>query len=776
MLLSLILSVAVSAANPFENSQWIGAPWDGEEFICDAPALPSPEFLREIEIPSRVKSAKVYVTGVGFYEFFINGEKVGDEVLSPNETSYCQRGEALNGDRIKLSGSCSISDKDWKGYRILYRDFDVTKMLKKGKNTLGAMLGNGFFATASRRWVSPYGTPRFICDLRIELADGTTMNIVSDDSWSVRRGPIVLNDMYDGEIYDAREADGVWEQAAVRKAPGGRLLPQDGPADRVVGTLKPKTIKKLDDGSYEVDFGDYISGWVRLRNFQLPQGESIDIDFPIETSGNGTYKYISDGSYVKEYAPRFTWWVFRTAIVKGWPGELTAKNIVAEIVNSDVEKNASFKCSNPLFNRMNAIWQRTMTDNMHLGVSTDCPHREKGPYTGDLVAACVTVLHNFDVKTFYSKWLHDISDCQDTVTGYVPNGAPWHPGCGGGVAWGAAMEILPWEHYMRYGDLTVLEENFSSMKEHVRFLESWRLEDGTMLQAMPMYGQSEPFYWLNLGEWCPSYNLVSENLVHTWYLWRCADYTAKAAAALGLEEDEACYKALAEDVAGAFHRKFWNGTEGTYDGGVGILASDGYGTGDGGGMGDGANIFALAMGVPAERYDAVCARIRAEFEANDGHLNTGIYGTGLLGEVLCDNGMADLAYGAMNKRDFPSYGWWIEQGADTFWEQWNGTASRNHPMMGGGLIWFYRRLAGLSALEPGYKRILFRPTPCGDLTWASYSLETENGKASIYWKFNRHGRLVVKTVVPSGSSAVLEMPDGSKYELVSGRSIHKSNN
>ena len=773
MLLPLLCALAVSAFTPFENSQWIGAPWEGDEFIVGAEAQPAPEFQKEIEIPSKVKKATVYVTGLGFYEFFINGQKVGDEVLSPNETSYGKRGEALYEERISTSGSCALSDENFKGYRVLYRDFDVTKMLKKGKNTLGAMLGNGFYANASNRMVSAYGNPRFICDLVVELADGSQLRVASDPSWSVRRSPILFNDLFLGEIYDARQAANEWESAVLRKAPDGRLLPQDGPADRVVETIKPKSIKQLEDGRYEVDFGDYITGWVRLKNFTLPEGDSIEIEFPIETDGNGIYKYVSDGTHVKEYAPRFTWWAFRTAIVKGWPGKLTAKNIVAEVVNSDVAVNASFSCSNPLFNRMNQIWRRTMMDNTHLGVTTDCPHREKGPYTGDLVADCRAALLNFDMKDLYSKWLHDISDCQDTVTGYVPNGAPWHPGCGGGVAWGAAMEILPWEHYMRYGDIKVLEENFDAMKAHVAFLESWRLEDGTMLQKMKVYGSDEPYYWLNLGEWCPSYNLVSENLVHTWYLWRCADYTAKAAEALGKQDDAARYSALAEDVAAAFHKKFWNEEKQYYDGGVGILASDGYGTGDGGGTGDGSNIFALAMGVPSERYDAVVARVKAEFEANDGHLNTGIYGTGLLGEVLCDNGMASLAYEAMNKKDFPSYGWWIEQGADTFWEQWNGTASRNHPMMGGGLVWFYSRMAGLSALEPGYKRILFRPTPCGDLSWASYSLETANGKAAIDWKIDRKGRLVVKTLVPAGSSALLQMPDGQTFELSAGKAVHR---
>lgn len=742
LFLSLISLFDASAVE--WEARWIGAPWDGEAFN-QSQAPPAPCFRKTVKIEKRIQSATAYVTGVGFFEFYINGKKIGNEVLSPNETSYSHRSS------LPQTSPIPMDDTNWRGFRVLYLSYDVTRNLSRGSNELSALLGNGFFSTDSKRWVTSYGSPRFICQIEINYADGSSEKVVSDESWEVSKSPVLLNDMYEGEVYDARlEGKGVWEKAVLRKAPDGTLMPQDGPADRVVEIIRPKSITLLNDGRYEVDFGDYVTGWVRLKDFKAPSGTEINIEFPIETAGNGVYKYICNGEKVKSYAPRFTWWVFNKAIISGWPGKLKTSNIVAEVVHSDVREDSEFACSNELINRINKVWKRTQTDNMHLGVPTDCPHREKGPYTGDGEVSCVTVLHNFDVRSFYRKWLHDISDCQDTVTGYVPNGAPWHPGCGGGVPWGAAMCIIPWEYYVHYGDISVLEENYIPMKEQLRHMLLWRLDDGTMLQKKG-FKDGEPIYWMNLGEWCSPYGRPSENLVHTWYLWRCATYTANAAKALGRDDEYMEYKSLADVTAESFHKAFYHPETGSYS------------SGDGTANGDGSNIFALAMGVPDEYRHRVVAAVRSELEANGGHLNTGIYASSLFFETLCDNGMAEDAYTAMTKKDFPSFGWMLENGAQTFWEQWDGEASRNHPMFGGSLVWLYRRICGVCTDndEPGYKHIIVKPTPVGDLTWARYSTVSSYGKLSVSWKLSPAGRFKLKVAVPQGTHATISMPDGS---------------
>lgn len=741
------------------TASWIGASWDSE--MPDGETMyPAPEFAKTVEVKKKIKTAVASVTGLGFFEFYVNGIKCGEDVLSPNETSYGHRGRLMQ-------PNFNMDDSTWRGFRVLYLSYDITKLLKKGENELSALVGNGFYAIKLQE-PDAYGTPRFICQVDIEYTDGTKERVVTDESWKVRRSAIVMNDMYEGEIYDARlEGSQEWQPVVLRDAPDGKLMLQDGVPDRVVRTIKPSSVRQLDDKRWELEFDEYVTGWLRLRNFQGKEGEEIEIDYPVETDGNGVYKYICNGKKVDSYAPRFRWWAYDKAIISGWPGKLKASNIVAEVVNTDVKENAHFACSNKLFNRICEIWKQSMLDNMHLGVETDCPHREKGPYTGDGEASCVAVLHNYDVTAFYRKWFHDLSDCQDTVSGYVPNAAPWHPGCGGGVPWGAAMNIMPWEYYMRYGLKDVLEENYVPMKEQLRYMLSWRLEDGTMYQQRTLE-DGNVGYWMNLGDWCPPYSLPSGNFVHTWYLWRCASITAKAAKALGYMDDYARYKALSDSVATAFHDKFYDPETGSY-GETGLRKGAGYGVGDHEGCGDGSNIFALAMGVPADRYDKVIASVKKELEANNGHFNTGIYATGLFFEVLCENGMAEEAFEAMNKTDYPSFGDWIGQGAKTMWEQWNGEASRVHHMFGGAVTWLYRNLCGVQVDEeaPAYKHIILKPSPCGDIKWAKYSTETPFGQLSVEWKRNDEGKFVYEITVPSGSYATVYMPDGSAPQTVS---------
>jgi len=715
------------------------------------PDAESPVLRKDINVENRISNATLKVCGLGFYEFFIDSEKVGDAVLAPNETAYSRRGAKIN------TGAIPMDDSRFRGCHVCYNTFDVTKALsRKGAHRLEAILGNGFYNTDANRFVSSYGKPCFSCSLEITYKDGKKETIVSDTSWKARRSPIVQNDLFLGETFDARiaKADEPWVDAVFVKGPEGEMVPQIGPADRVVKTFKPTSITKLSDGKWEVKFPEYFSGWIRLNDFTLSLGKEIVIEFPVETAGNGEMRYIGDGSFCKTYAPRFSWYMIDKAIVSGWEGELTAANITGEMVHTDVASALEFKCSDQLINDIQQMWRRTEMCNMHLSVATDCPHREKGPYTGDGQVSCVTVMHNFATKDFYRQWMMNLRDCQDVKTGYVPNGAPWHPGCGGGAAWGAAMNIFPWEHYVHFGDKQTLAENFEAMKMQVDFMTSWKRPDGTILIQMP--SADAPNYWMNLGEWCPPYGLVGERLVHTWYSWRCADYTAKAALALGRTDDAARYGKIRDEIASAFNESFWDESKQTYCCEGGTTASDNYGTGDGGGYGDGANIYALALGVPADRLEKVRATVRKELELNNGHFNTGIYGSSLFFEVLCDNGMADEAYIAFTKTDYPSFGKMLVEGPGTMWEQWNGKDSRCHPMYGGSLVWLYRKLAGVEALEPGYSKVLVRPHPVKGVDWVDFSMDIPAGKITVNWKKRPDGTLDLKVKAPKGVEVVTE--------------------
>ena len=292
------------------------------------------------------------------------------------------------------------------------------------------------------------------------------------------------------------------------------------------------------------------------------------------------------------------------------------------------------------------------------------------------------------------------------------------------------------------------------MKEQLDYMLTWTDTDGIMLTQIMRNGQLSE--WHNLGDWCPADGFPPKDIVHTFYLWRCADYTAKAARALGFFEDAERYSNLAEKTRLAFHSRFYDPQ----------ICS--YGP-------SGSNIFALVMGVPEDVKEEVIATVRKEIEAHNGHLYTGIFGTQFFFETLAVNGMNELAYEAMNKKDLPSYGWWISQGATTTWEEWGGANSRNHPMFGGGLTWFYRKLAGMETdvEKPGYKHIYIKPYPVKAMTYASYSTRTPYGKAFSGWK-KQNGKFLMNVEIPVGSTATVYIPAAlNKAVTENGKDIRK---
>jgi alpha-L-rhamnosidase len=740
--------------NPQEwKARWIGAPWQGEEALpkpvrgrpgenagTQELPPPAPMLRKSFTIHKEVASARAYVTGLGYFELYMNGKKVSEDVLVPNLTAYGKR-PGLENNYI------SIPD-NFREYRVMYLSYDIKDLLKKGDNVVGAILGNGFY-NAPINWTQSYGSPRFFGQIFITYADGTEDIIVSDQSWKAFKSPIVMDLVFGGEHYDARLEqpgwcssgfdDSKWEQVAIRKTPEGKMKAHMSPTDKVMERLKPVSIIKNADGKYYVDFGEEISGWIRF-SVKGDSGRVIDFDYICE-SPVGENTYTLKGGETETYAARFTWFVFRVVVISNWPGNLSADQITAEAVYSDVETTGKFESSNTLFNKINKIWWRSQTDNMHGGIASDCPHRERSPYTGDGQVACVTVMHNFDARAFYTKWIQDILGSQIAETGYVPNGAPWQPGCGGGVAWGAAISIMPWEFYLHYGEIDMLKNNYEGMKGYIRYMLTWTNETGIMFSQAP--DTARPNRWLNLGDWCTPGKLPPDDMVHTFYLWRCADLTAQTAKTIGKTAEAEEYNKLAEKVRKAFQQKYYDIEKGTYGP-------------------NGGNIFALKMGVPAEQYSKVIAALKSDIAANGGNLDTGIFGTQFFFEVLSENRLHELAFEAMNKRTQPSYGWWIEQGATTTWERWDGEGSRNHPMFGGGIVWFYRVLAGMNIdpLQPGYKNIIFKPQPAGDVTFASYSNETPFGTAAINWK-RAADAFKLEINVPVGSTATVYVPASS---------------
>lgn len=722
-------------------AKWIGAPWQTDEATAlsgDKEIVPAPLFRKRFKISKEIADAKIYISGLGYFELYLNGKKVSNDVLVPSQTNYGKR-EGLDVTRVTI-------DDNFRGYNVLYLCYDLKKHLQPEENVLGCILGNGFY-NAPVNWTMPYGSPRLIAQLYITYADGSEDVIVSDTSWETSKSAIISDGIYSGEHYDARLENAnwclpsnkkdSWSRAGIRKAPEGQLQAQMCRSDKVMEYLYPRKISVLGTGHYKIDFGTEISGWVHLHNMQGESGRKIEIRYLCE-SPNGTSSYIMKGDGMESYAPRFTWFVFREVEIMNWPGEMHAEDVIAEVVYTEIESVGEFKCSNSLFNQIHKIWRRSFTDNLHGNIVSDCPHRERSGYTGDGQVACVTAMHNYNVTSLYTKWIKDIFLSQNRETGYVPNAAPWQPGCGGGVAFSAAMNIMPWEFYVHYGDKDLLRVNYEGMKEQIRYMKTWVQEDGTMLTRIKSNGEVSK--WHNLGEWNPPFGFPPKDLVHTYYYWRCVDVTAKAAKALGYIEDNEELRILSDTIKAAFHKKFYHSDTHTY----GPF---------------GSNIFALAMGVPDTVKEVLIETVKNELAGYDGHLYTGVFGTQLFFETLTDCGLNELAYEAMNKEDMPSYGWWISQGATTTWEEWNGNNSRNHPMFGGGITWFYRKLVGIDTDEEqaGYKHIIIKPYPPEGIKYASFSMETPYGKTSVRWE-KRSCSFNMNVEVPVGSYATVHIP------------------
>lgn len=716
------------------TARWIGAPWQGEEASRDYGQ--APVFSKTFEADTAgLVSAKAFVTGLGYFELELNGNRVGDDLFVPNVTNYGPR-PGLEKARLPMADNYAAS-------RVLYLAYDIKDGLINGANTLCATVGNGFY-NSHETWVEAYGSPRFLCQIRLEYAGGRSVTVVTDETWMASRSPIVSNDVYRGEVYDAN-VEARPEPVVLRRAPEGVLTAQTSPADRVLRTIRPVSAVSNDDGSVTFGFGEEVTGRIRLSGMNGRKGDVVtvryiyDYGLPVGSTRDQDYRYVMDGSGGESCAPRFLWYTFHTVTVAGLDS-VAADNVVAEVIGTDVPVDAGFRSSDPLLDRIVDMWLRTQTDNMHGGLPSDCPQREKNAYTGDGQVAAAMVMANYDAAAFYEKWMRDIRDAQHD-DGYIPNSAPWQPGCGGGVPWGAAISVIPWEYYLNYGDTGALADNYDAMKRYTDYMTLWLTPDSTMFQQMPLLGKGDPFYWFNLGEWGLRGKLPREELVHTFYTWMCADITAASARVLGHEEDAMGYDRLANGIREAFHRKFYDADKQSY--------------------GDyGSNVFALVMGVPDSVKAGVVASLRRTIETDcDSHLDTGIFGTRYLFGVLARNGMADLAYKVMTRRTHPGFGYWAECGSTTMWEFWNGYGSHNHPMFGGGLVWLYRDLAGINCdpRNPGYRHVIVRPVPVDGLEQVSYSKITPYGTVSSTVT-NKPGVRSVRLTIPVGTTATVSLP------------------
>jgi alpha-L-rhamnosidase len=434
---------------------WIGA----DETIS------TPMFRREFCVREEIRRARAYICGLGYYELRLNGQKVGDHVLDPNWTDFDEREmRDLN---------YPFDDRTTK--RCLYVTYDVTELLQAGENAVGVWLGNGMHNQRVRdiegkMW---YGPARLLLQLEVEYADGSREVLVSDDDWRCASSPITFNNVFIGEIYDARLEQPGWDQPGFSaddwapvcraKVPAAVHSAQMSPSDKVQGTLAPVARLEPQSGVYVFDFGQNFAGWVRLR-VQGAAGTAVTLRFTEEIHPDGTPFFDSTGGHGSDdaqiqrdvyilrgegeecYEPRFVWHGFRYVEVSGYPGEPALAALEGRIVHSAVQPVGQFACSNLLLNQIQTLYRWTQLANYHGCVPSDCPHRERLGYTGDGQLTAEAAMLNFGAARLYTKWLRDIADAQNTATGFVPHTAPFYGG-GGGPAWGSAYPIVAWQLY-----------------------------------------------------------------------------------------------------------------------------------------------------------------------------------------------------------------------------------------------------------------------------------------------------------------------------------------
>ncbi|RLD76694.1 MAG: hypothetical protein DRJ10_13180, partial [Bacteroidetes bacterium] len=596
-----------------------------------------------------------------------------------------------------------------------------------------------------------YDSPRLIAQLEIKYPDNSKQVIISDESWKIAEGAITDNSIYYGEIYDAQLEDANWyikgfndtnwKNAKIVHAPTGKLHAQMSPPDRIVGSIKPVSIVEISKGVYRYDFGTMFSGWIKLK-VKGNKGDRIKLSF-FEDNGNNydqTDTYILKGEGIEEWEPRFTWHAFRYVEISGASNPLTIENILGQLVNTNVKQAGNFECSNQLFNTISNHFQKTQLGNMHGGVPSDCPHRERRGYTGDGQIAAQAAIYNLDMKAFYTKWLNDIADAQDSETGYVPYTAPYHSG-GGGIAWGSAYIIMPWYMYLYYGDKSVLEKHYTGMKKYIHYLKNMSNKDGLIYDVK------------DLGEWVPpTPTEIPADFVSSAYYYYDLSLIAQIAEILGENSDNEAFNQIAKKTRTAFNKRYLNSENNSYSIGR-----------------QGANVFPLAFDlVPTEYIPAVFKTLENHIEINTkGHFDTGMMGTPYVLEVLTKYGRADLAYTLMNQRDFPSFGYNIERGATTLWETWTGNESHSHPMFGSVTAWFYQALGGINpdADNPGFKHIIIKPSIINELDFANINYSSVYGDITSKWEL-KNNDLKLTVSIPANTTASIYIP-ANKAENVS---------
>jgi alpha-L-rhamnosidase len=720
--------------------------------------LPARLLRKDFMASAPLKRAILYISGLGLFEAYLNGEKVSHDVLVPALSEY---------------------DK-----RVFYMTYDVTKLVRPGANALGVMLGNGrFFAMRHEipTHMRTFGYPKLLLQLEMETRDGKIERVCSDESWKLTTdGPIRANNEYDGEFYDARKemagwnrlgfpATG-WQQAQVVEPPTGALSAQPIAPIRVTETLKPVTVHEVRPGIYIFDMGQNMVGWCRL-SVAGPRGAKVTLRHAERLRPNGllytdnlrsaevTDTYILKGNGTEIYEPRFTYHGFRYVEVKGFPGKPTLAALEGREVHDDVDHVSEFATSNPLLNQIYkaVLWG---TKDNYRSIPTDCPQRdERQGWLGDRSEESLGETYMFDLAAFYGKWVQDMGDAQD-AEGRISDVSPaYWPFYFDNVTWPSSFIMVTDHLYEQYGDVSVIRQNYPGMRKWMTRMETYLKDD-----LMPRD---------NYGDWCvppESPELIHSNdpsrktdgtVLGTTYFYHLLHLMARYATILGRQQDAEEYSQLADRLRVAFNKAYFQAGTSQY--------SNGSAT---------SSVLPLAFRmVPEENRQSVAdALIHKIADQNKNHVSTGLIGGQWLMQTLSESGHADIAYQIATQKDYPGWGYMMNHGATTIWELWNGDTanpamnSGNHLMLVGDLVtWLYQNLAGIRTDRdhPAFKHIIMRPTPVGDLTSVKAAYDSSYGKIVSDWKV-AGGRFIWNVTAPPNTTATVYVPAKDQAAVTEG--------
>jgi len=743
---------------------WIAMPDDEVDHAEENDSV-SPYFRRTISVKPSVQRATVYVTGLGLYELWINGEPVGDHLLAPEWTMY--------------------------GRRVQYQTFDVSELIQPGENAIGVILGKGWHAD-DPFFASPPPAERafgaqlaLLCQLEIELTDGTTQTFVSDDSWrATLDGPIRFANLYDGETYDARREMPGWDEASfddqdwqpvkVVDFSRANLIWQRNEPIRTFRNLRPINLTEPETGTFLFDMGQNLVGWCRLQargergdEVVLRHAEHAREDGTIYTKNlsdaDQTDRWILTGRDNEEFEPRFTYHGFRYVEVTGLSEKPTLDDLVGVALHSDVRTTGEFECSSELVNQLmrNIVW--TQRNNLH-GVPTDCPQRnERAGWMGDMQAFCQTAIYNCDMAAFLSKWILDIRDSQSPEGRYAEIAPmPQQPAIGA-PAWSDGGTIVPWRMYENYGDTRLLREHFDSARRWVDFVHQqnadaiWRIDRGGD------FGD-----WLNgdhidVAGWPRTGAEVPKELFATAFFARSTAIVAEMARVLGDAPSARKYQNLHDKIQSAFLREF--------------VSLDGHLAGDT----QAGYVLALRFELlPSPLRSPAVTYLLEGIDRYRGHLSTGIQTSHRAMLELTRHGHHRRACQIMMLREAPSWGYMIDSDATTMWERWDGfnkergetldeqlevgspvvgMNSFNHYAMGSVGEWVWRHIAGISpdADRPAYKQVVIHPRPGPGLNWARATYDSIHGPITTDWRLDGN-TFRLKTTIPPNTTATVHVP------------------